>query len=353
MKRRKERVIEVARALVKIIEPRKCKYCGSYHTVRYGRSRQIQRLRCLECGHTFLDTEALPGMKTPQEQVASALDTYYEGMSLNAIRRHLQQMYNNYPSDSTVYEWIVRFTNKAIRETRGYKPEVGDVWVADETVLKIGGQNVWFWDLIDAKTRYLLASHLSIVRTIKDAEELVEKAAKRAGKTPKVIITDKLAAYIDGIELAFGTETKHIRAKKLTSSPGTQLIERFHGSLKARTKVMRGLKSLETARRLMEGWLAHYNFFRPHEALGGHTPAEKAGIKCPYTNWFDIVKTSPVEVIPEIRRSLYKVPQYKCREIGRPRRRRKLKGDIYVSRNGNLMSRHPFPGGKPRKGRIV
>jgi len=78
-------------------------------------------------------------------------------------------MHNNYPSDSTVYEWVVRFTNKAIQEAKNCKPEVGDVWIADETVLKIGGRKVWFWDIIDTKTRFLLASHMSYTRTTKDA----------------------------------------------------------------------------------------------------------------------------------------------------------------------------------------
>ena len=227
---------------------------------------------------------------------------YYEGMSLNAIRRHLQQMHHNYPSDSTVYEWIDRFTRVAVDKAREYKPDVGDVWIADETVLKIGGRKVWFWDIIDAKTRFLLASHLSATRTIKDAKELVEKAAERAGKTPKVVITDQLAAYFDGIELAFGADTKHIAAKKLTARPGTQLIERFHGSLKGRTKVMRGLKGLDSARRLMEGWLVHYNFFRPHETLGDKTPAETAGIKYKLKNWMAIINLPNIITTAEKRR---------------------------------------------------
>lgn len=169
---------------------------------------------------------------------------------------------------------------------------MGDTWVADETVLKIEGQNLWFWDILDSSSRFLLASHISLKRTIRDAKTLVERAAYRAGKTPKVIITDKLAAYLDGIELAFGAETKHLPAKRLTARPGTQLIERFHGSLKARTKVMRGLKTRKSAKLITDGWLVHYNFFRPHEALGNKTPAEKAGIKFPFRNWADIVKGS-------------------------------------------------------------
>lgn len=39
-------------------------------------------------------------------------------------------------------------------------------------------------------------------------------------------------------------------------------------------------------------WLVFYNFFRPHESLNNKTPAEKAGLKVPFTNWMDIVKQS-------------------------------------------------------------
>ena len=104
--------------------------------------------------------------------------------------------------------------------------------------------------------------------------------------------TDKLQAYLDGIELAFGADTKHLPAKRLTAIPGTQIIERFHGTLKARTKVMRGLKKRDTAKLIMDGWLVHYNFFRPHETLKGKTPAQKAGIRFPFKNWLDVVKDS-------------------------------------------------------------
>jgi transposase-like protein len=88
-----------------------------------------------------MDDDSIPGMKTPKEQIASALDMYYEGMSLNAIRRHLEQMYHNYPSDSSVYNWITKFSEVAIKEAEKQKPNVGDVWVADETVLKIESKN--------------------------------------------------------------------------------------------------------------------------------------------------------------------------------------------------------------------
>lgn len=270
----------------------RCKHCGSIHVVRYGHSKHRQRLLCQDCKHTFMDSDTLPGMKVSPQVTAAAVGMFYEGMSLNAIRRQLQQQYSVYPSDSTVYGWIQRYTQSAVNKADTHKPQVGEVWVADETVIKVNGKNTWFWDIIDAKTRFLLASRISATRKARDAYALMITASQRAGKTPKVVITDKLLSYLDGVELAFGGDTKHIPAKRLTSTPGTQLIERFHGSLKDRTKVMRGLKSRESADLILAGWLVHYNFFRPHETLGDSTPAQKAGIKFDYRNWLDVVKAS-------------------------------------------------------------
>jgi len=232
-------------------------------------------------------------MKTPIMQVAAALSMYYRGMSIDEIRGHLQQQYNNQPSSSTVYEWITRFSDEAERKTRDYKPNVGYVWLADETMLDIGGHKVWFWDLIDIKTRFLLASHMSFQRTTQHAQSLVEKAVRRAGKSPKVIITDRLQAYLDGIELALGGDAQHVQSRGFMLKPNTNLIERFQGILKSRTKVMRGLKTPETALTILDGWLVYYNFFRPHESLGDKTPAEKAGLgNVPLKDWLDVVKAS-------------------------------------------------------------
>jgi putative transposase len=266
-----------------------CKYCGGHNVIKYGTFRGRQRFWCKDCKRKFADNDALPNMQTPIEQVGTAIGMFYEGQSLNSVCRLLTQIYHSYPSDSTVYRWIARFTKQAVAQARGYKPDVGDIWVADETVLDIDGKNIWFWDIIDAKTRFLLASHISRTRTTKDAQKLMELASKRAGKIPKVVMTDKLFAYLDGIELTFGADTKHIRTKPFTVEQNTNLIERFHGTLKQRTKVMRGLKDLKSARLITEGWLLHYNYLRPHESLNGKTPAQVAGVRYPYRNWQDIV----------------------------------------------------------------
>jgi putative transposase len=266
-----------------------CKFCGSRNVIRYGHYRNIQRFYCKDCHRKFADNDALPDMQTPIDQVGAAIGMFYEGQSLNKVCRLLSQIYHGYPSDSTVYRWVAKFTKRAVNEAENYKPNVGDLWAADETVLDIDGKNIWFWDIIDAKTRFLLASRISRSRTIKEAALLMNEAKHRAGKSPKTILTDKLAAYLDGIELVFGADTKHIQSKPFTVENSTNYIERFHGTLKDRTKVMRGLKDIKSARLITAGWLLHYNYLRPHESLGGKTPAEVAGVKYPYRDWQEVV----------------------------------------------------------------
>lgn len=287
---------EAMKMAVREIKGVKCKYCGSRNVVKFGTHKGVQRWWCKDCKRKFTATDTLFKMKTPVRQIASALSGYYGGMSLDSVARHLEQQYDNPITDASVYNWVIRFTKDAVRKARRYTPNAGDVWIADETVLKIGGQKVWFWDIIDAKTRFLLASHMSTKRTTADALMLMKLAEKRAGgKVPELVFTDKLQAYIDGIELAWGADAKHIPSKGFVAPMNTNIIERFHGSLKDRTKVMRGFKNIKTAKLILDGWLVHYNFFRPHETLKGKTPAEKAGIKFPhFRNWMDVVRGKKV-----------------------------------------------------------
>jgi len=159
--------------------PEQCKFCGSKRIVRYGHYRMVQRWWCKDCKRKFVHNEALPRMKTPAIQVASALSSFYEGTPIRGIRINIDQTFGNYPQNAAVYGWIQRFTQVAIITAKDYKPKVGDTWVADETVLNIEGKKLWFWDLIDAETRFLLASHISTTRTTRDARALVEKAADK------------------------------------------------------------------------------------------------------------------------------------------------------------------------------
>ncbi|MGB2800165.1 MAG: DDE-type integrase/transposase/recombinase [Dehalococcoidia bacterium] len=289
-----------------------CKYCGSMNVVKFGTFEGVQRYYCKDCNRKFADNDALPKMKTPVRVIASAMSCYFGGMPLDSIQRHLNQQFDLYFSESGIYNWVIRFSREAVERAKAFKPTVGDTWVADETMLKVGGRNVWYFDIIDSDSRFLIASHLTLSRTTNDAALVMRKALHRAGKSPRRIITDKLAAYIDGIELVFGADTKHIQSKPFVEIDSTNKIERFHGTLKDRTNVVRGFKNMDTAKLLTDGWLVHYNFLKEHEALGNVPPAQKMG-ETPFKDWIDIIEGARHSIIIKAPVAKPSIPKPKSR----------------------------------------
>jgi len=69
-------------------------------------------------------------------------------------------------------------------------------------------------------------------------------------------------------------------------------VERLQGTIRERDKVMRGMKKKETAKVLMDGLKAYYNFLRPHMGLENETPAERAGINIELgrNRWYTLIR---------------------------------------------------------------
>ena len=265
-----------------------CKYCHSSAIVKFGTYKGTQLYWCKSCQRKFKDDDSLFHMKVSAHHISSALDMYYKGLSFRDIADRMQQEHDYRPSKSVIYQWVNKYTDMAIDHFKDYRPHVGSTWVADETMLDLDKHKVWFWDIIDADTRFLLASRVLLARTSRDAERLMEAALKRAGKSPKVVVTDKLRAYLDGVETTFGSDTEHMQSSPFAIGDSTALIERFHGTLKDRVKVMRGFKDIDTLIEFTDGFLVYYNFLRPHEGLDGKTPAEAAKIDYQVKNWADV-----------------------------------------------------------------
>ncbi len=114
-----------------------CKYCQSEHVIKYGTDKGTQMYMCHDCNHKFARTDTIPKMQNSTKDIADALNMYYEGMSLNDIRRNFIQQDNNFISKISVYNWVNRFTDLAIKEAENYQPKVGDTWVADETYVRV------------------------------------------------------------------------------------------------------------------------------------------------------------------------------------------------------------------------
>jgi len=278
----------------------RCKHCDSLNVVKFGSYNGVPRYWCKDCKRKFIANNVLPNMKTPVEQISTAVAMYYDGISLEAISRQLTHIYGSYTSDATVYDWITRFTKDAIKIADNYKPNVGGKWIADETVILVNGQKYWLFDVLDSRTRFLLASHLVKARTVENVQSVMREAYQKADRLPKVILTDGLNSYVEGIRLTFGDKVKHVQTKPFTEGTNTNLIERMQGTIKGRTKVMRGLKKLDSAELFLDGFLVNYNYFRPHDSLDGKTPAEVADSKFPYESWLSLIRKGRTAYVPVV-----------------------------------------------------
>ena len=112
-----------------------CKYCQSTNTIKFGTYGDIQRYYCTDCKSKFTELDTLPKMQFPITQAGAAVSMYYEGLSLNEIKRMLKQIYNCDVSDYGIYGWVERFSKDAIKITKNYRPDTGYVWAADGTVI--------------------------------------------------------------------------------------------------------------------------------------------------------------------------------------------------------------------------
>jgi putative transposase len=281
----------------------KCKNCGSEHVIKFGSYKGVPRYYCKDCKRKFKADDTAFHTKYPLAWESSAVNMYFRGMAISDIRENLKQEHGYSPSKSVIYKWIDKYTELASKQFRNIQPQVGDVWLADETMVDIDRQHkVWFYDIIDRDTRFLLASRVTLSRTTHDAEMLMRDAEKRAGKKPLEVITDQNNSYMDGIYKAFGSNTEHIQGgpfKHKETNESTSEIERFHGTLKDRTKVFRAFRDVETLIQFTQGWLIYYNYFKTHESLDGKTPAEDAHVDYKVKNWVDLAKV-PVSKESEI-----------------------------------------------------
>lgn len=218
------------------------------------------------------------------------MDMYFSGMSYKQVAENLEKVYDiPEPSKRTIYDWVHDYAGAAAKRMKSYPAHVGEHWVADEMQLKVGGDRLWNWNVMDTKTRYILASHLSRNRGIRDAEQVMKKAARATGVWPKTIRTDGLASYFEGIKRVF-PKAEHIVSQGIYEEVNNNLSERLQGSFRQRTKTMRGLETRETGQEYLDGWVVDYNLFKDHEAHKGGTPADAAFVNPPYREWADVVR---------------------------------------------------------------
>lgn len=232
-------------------------------------------------------------MRTPSEIVVTALDLRAQGLSYGKICKHIKEKYNKKVSRKTILDWQNKFGEMIKNFTKSFQLSHSTNAHADEIFLREKGQRgedfIFYWDVIDYETKFLVADHISYERNEDEGRKLMKNLKESIFKPPEKIHTDNSYDYPSAIRWTFGWRNVihvHFPAwkKKFKNNP----IERFHNTLKENYKVMRRFYSISTAKNYLDFFRNYYNFIRPHKTLNWMTPAEKAGFG--KWNWYTLIK---------------------------------------------------------------
>ena len=274
----------------------KCLKCSSDNVkkdgIRKNKSGNKQKWKCNECNTYFVINDVTES-KATLEIIVKCLDMYFKGESYPNIANTLKQFYNTEVYHTTVMKWIKKYTLIIDNYLSNFNPDVSDTWHTDEQFIKVKGNQKYIWNCMDNKTKFLLASNVTHKRGTKDALKLFKMAKSTAGKKATKIITDGSFSYSKSVKKEFKTyknpkpHYRYVSFKQKDSN--NNIIERYHGTHKDRTKSMRGMKTMKGIQTYNMGFKNYYNFVKPHLGLNGLTPAQVSGLNVP-VNWKDIMK---------------------------------------------------------------
>lgn len=279
---------------VSITKP--CPHCESKNILKDGTRKtsfgKKQRWLCSDCGKRFV-LDAIKKIKGNEDTIITAIDLYMKGVSYRGIADSIKQFYGLKVTHVTIMNWVNGYMEKINNYVNNnYKADVGQYWHADEQFIKVKGKTEYVWNVLDKKTKFLLASNESPKRDYESARETFQKAKAIAKEPAKVIITDGAFSYNKAVSKEFRTLTNtnpHYQYVSLKSRDcSNNNIERFHNSFRQRDKVMRGFKGNQ--KQYAENFKTYYNFVRTHQGMG-ITPAQRAGIDVP-NNWKELLSKS-------------------------------------------------------------
>lgn len=132
-------------------------------------------------------------------------------------------------SHETVRDWEQRFAPYLIDQLeKRRKGKCSSRWHVDETYVKVKGQWVYYYRVIDSDGN-LVDTMMSATRSKKAAIRFFRQAQQTTGVKPTCVTTDKLASYRKAIRKACGRKVVHRTSKYLNNR-----IEQDHRGIKNR-----------------------------------------------------------------------------------------------------------------------
>jgi len=229
----------------------------------------LERLRLMRshrCPHLRpAPRSAFAGYRYPHEVITLAVRWYLRfGLSYRDVEELLAERGIEVDHVS-IYRWVHRFAPEFAEAARARQHVIGDRWHVDETYLKVGGTWRYLFRAID-QFGQVIDVYLSPRRDTSAARRFFERAIGRTRISPVEVTTDRYRVYPRVLDELL-PEAFH-DTEVYANNP----LETDHGRLKARLRLMRGLKRDSTARVIVVGHAFVQNFRRGFYDLGTDVP---------------------------------------------------------------------------------
>lgn len=253
-----------------------CTYCSSPLTVKNGHDgKGIQRYKCNDCGRRFCEKGIFARHRYPPLIIMDALFLYSQPISTRGVPVNLKRFRKIKPSHVSVYNWVIKFAKHLIKIANKKPIKFTNIWHVDEKFIHVRNSkdpHAYLWIVSDTNGK-IIATHISFERDITNARIVLERAKKRAGFCPELLISDGLQSYKKAYKKVFERETRHVIAhfEPVGIVHNRQLMqitnnraERINEFPALWLHSVRGFKRLDRANLLMEFFAVYYNYLMPH-----------------------------------------------------------------------------------------
>ena len=189
-------------------------------------------------------------------------------------------------SPSSVYRVLreaglmTRRNNKPSLKGKGFEQPIypHQHWHVDVSYINVSGTFFYLCSLLDGCSRFIVHWEIRESMTEAEIETILLRAKEHYPNAKPRIISDNGPQFIakDFKEFIRLCGMTHVRTSPYYPQSNGK-IERWHRSLKSECIRPGTPLSLGDARRLVDGYVGHYNELRLHSAIGYVTPATKLG----------------------------------------------------------------------------
>jgi transposase InsO family protein len=173
---------------------------------------------------------------------------------------------------------LQRWNRKPSRKGTGFEHPLRahEHWHVDVSYINVCGTFYYLCSLLDGYSRYIVHWEIRESMTEADVEIVLQGAKEKFPTAAPRVISDNGPQFIakDFKEFIRICGMTHVRTSPYYPQSNGKL-ERWHKSLKSECIRPGTPLSLEDARRLVAGYVEHYNTARLHSAIGYVTPADK------------------------------------------------------------------------------